>query len=409
MQRLPNATDDARDQLAAALAELTSATNQETERVTLVEMLARRCAALLSTGMAAAYVHGLDPESSDAVYISLAPQFIQGLEKIGHRGWVHGYRTSRPAPTVRHVWRATARATAVENLAAAQGIKTLVTAPISFRGDPQGLLLLCFTERTEPSEADLQVVHTLATLVAAALAAQRMEQKSRWERRAQNDFLDILSHELRTPLTSIMGFAQMIRRRLVTSAGADTRLREQIDVLWTQAQRLSRLLDTFVDISRVERGELVIERAPVDIVAVLNMAIEQATAQTRNRHPMQVEIPSEALWVDGDARRLEHMFSQLVSNAIRYSAPEKPIDITGQLDSDKGTLEVSISDRGPGIPVEIRRQIFNRFYPSDTRKSGGLGVGLYLSRAIAEAHGGKLELRSTVGKGTTICITLPLG
>src|SRR5204862_7254444 len=100
-------------------------------------------------------------------------------------------------------------------------------------------------------------------------------------------------------------------------------------------------------------------------------------------------------------------FIHIISNAIRYSPVDQPILIECKEDS-RHKVQISLTDHGPGIPIELRRDIFKRFYPSDSRKAGGMGMGLYFSRAMVEAHGGKLNIDSTPGSGTTVDIVLPM-
>jgi signal transduction histidine kinase len=240
----------------------------------------------------------------------------------------------------------------------------------------------------------------------AAANAQLLETR-KWEEKAQGQFLDVLSHELRTPLTSIMGFAQIIRRRISSARDVDSRVRDQLDLLWGQAQRLNRLLDTFVDMSTMERGEFAVEHNRLDVAALLTAALDQSLTQSRSAHRFSADIPDQPIWIFGDAKRLEHVFGHVLSNALRYSPEGQPIAVTCKLEPVENEVLVSVTDRGPGIPPEMQKEIFKRFYPSDARRSGGMGVGLYVSRAIVDAHGGRLSLESSPGRGTSVHIHLP--
>src|SRR5207249_9102865 len=110
----------------------------------------------------------------------------------------------------------------------------------------------------------------------------------------------------------IMGFTQMIRRRFDSMRETDPRMRDQLDLLWAQAQRLHRLLDTFVDMSNIERGEFTIEHNRLDVATALSMAAEQSRAQAHSKHELKLDIPDQPIWVSGDARRLEHAFIHII-------------------------------------------------------------------------------------------------
>jgi signal transduction histidine kinase len=205
-----------------------------------------------------------------------------------------------------------------------------------------------------------------------------------------------------------MGFAQLIRKRLNASGTADPRLIEQLDVLWAQAQRLNRLIDTFVDMSRIERGEFEITQGQIELIGILRAAGEQALAQAGSHNKIEYDLPSKPLWLHGDSKRLEQALSHVISNAIRYSPHDQPIKISCEEDSAEKTATIEIIDQGPGIPSARLKEVFDRDHPGSPLKSGGLGVGLYLSKMIVEAHGGQISIDSETGKGTRVVIVLPV-
>jgi signal transduction histidine kinase len=179
---------------------------------------------------------------------------------------------------------------------------------------------------------------------------------------------------------------------------------EQLDVLWAQAQRLNRLIDTFVDMNRIERGEFEITRGQVEITSLLKAATSQAGAQ----HEISMDLPDQPLWVHGDSKRLEQVFSHILSNALRYAPQSQPIRLTCKADAGEGTVTIKVTDRGPGIPPPRLKEIFARKYAGGPLKAGGLGVGLYLSKVIVEAHGGRISIESSSAKGTVVEIVLPV-
>jgi signal transduction histidine kinase len=183
---------------------------------------------------------------------------------------------------------------------------------------------------------------------------------------------------------------------------------DQLEVLWTQAQRLNRLIDTFVDLSHIERGEFEINLGKVELLALLRAAVTQAVGQARTGHTVETEFSDPYIWVHGDGRRLEQVFTHVISNGIKYSPPGQPVLLTARLEPREGRVVVDVIDRGPGIPQHLRKDIFERSNPGDAQRSGGLGVGLFLTRTVVEAHGGHITLQSSPTEGTTVTIILPV-
>jgi signal transduction histidine kinase len=127
-----------------------------------------------------------------------------------------------------------------------------------------------------------------------------------------------------------------------------------------------------------------------------------------SRHKVVTDIPDEPIWVGGDPRRLEQVFNHVLTNAIRYSPADEPIELRCTPDEARRSVTISVMDRGPGISAKRRKELLERFYPSVAPKTGGLGVGLYISRVVVEAHGGHLTLDSHLDEGTTVTIVLPM-
>lgn len=348
-----------------------------------------------------------DDEMVTVVSTGLRPEFARELEQLGLAAWIKTFLAPDARLVVTDTGSAAPLSSPLHRTARAQGIETVVAIPLKHGDDLVGALLLYWLETHRLSLADRGELGSLARLTALALANARMIETRKWERTAQDQFLSMLSHELRTPLTSIMGFTQIIRRRVNINREIDGKMRDQLDLLWAQSQRLNRLLDTFVDITNIERGDFVLSADLLDVTLVLRSAIEQSHAQSHKGHNLRLDIPDSPIFLLGDAKRLEHMFGHLLSNAFRYSPEKRPVRVSCRALPDEHNVAIRITDEGPGIDSDLKREIFKRFYPSVTRKAGGLGVGLYVSRAIAEAHGGTLEIDSAPGEGTTVTVHLP--
>jgi signal transduction histidine kinase len=236
-------------------------------------------------------------------------------------------------------------------------------------------------DRAGPALQNAQLWSDLQDRMTREQAAQRIK----------DDFLSIVSHELRTPLTSIQGYAQMLEGRLSHELDAESKEMAHIRVIRSQVGRMRRLVDDLLDVSRIDRrGAVSIE--PVDFD--LGDEVREAAARVAREHgdrPVDVRT-SGSLPVHADRDRIAQVLANLLENAVKYSPEGGPIRITA--DRRGGEVEVTVSDTGIGISPEHRENVFERFYQADgdtgRRRFGGLGLGLYISRAIIDAHGGRI-------------------
>lgn len=224
----------------------------------------------------------------------------------------------------------------------------------------------------------------------------------------REEFVSIAAHELKTPLTSLIGRAQLALKRLRT-AGTDepAKLDKLMESVVTQADKLSRLVGQLLDVSRLKGGKLSIDREPVDMVDLIHESIDSAYIGA-NSHTITVQTP-ETMVVEIDPIRMEQVIINLVNNAVKYSPPDSEVTIS--LDwPDGDCIELCVQDQGPGIPLANRPRIFDRFYQADKQgpSSGGMGLGLYISREIVELHGGDVLAEFPDRGGTRIVVRLPL-
>ena len=239
------------------------------------------------------------------------------------------------------------------------------------------------------------------------LSDRRHAQELEKAARNLSEFIAVLAHELRNPLAPIKTAVTVIE---ATPPGAPGR-EEMYKIIGRQASQLSRILDDMLDISRVTRGEMQLDRKAVDLAEVVQQGIETAAPLIKaGRHTLDVNLSGRRLVVDGDARRLAQVVTNVVNNAARYTPEGGRITVTTALDGRCATVKVA--DTGRGIAADMLESIFDMFVhgrPAFEPAGGGLGIGLALSRRIAEAHGGSLRVRSEgENRGSEFTLRLPL-
>ncbi|MHB1413843.1 MAG: sensor histidine kinase [Chloroflexota bacterium] len=232
-----------------------------------------------------------------------------------------------------------------------------------------------------------------------SLQAEVVERKRAEQFKEQ--YISLVSHDLRAPLTVVLGQAQMLRR-VKDKPDAVLRTGEAIQA---SGQRMNAMIQDLIDSARLEAGQMQLDKTPVDVLAFAEDLRERmATALDGDR--IAIDIPEEVLPpVLADPNRLERIFANLLSNALKYS--QDMVTVKMAVSGDE--LVVSVIDRGSGIAQADLAHLFDRFYrASGTRKVEGLGLGLYITKMLVEAHGGRLWVESELGKGSTFAFTLPL-
>ncbi|MGX9806395.1 ATP-binding protein [Exiguobacterium acetylicum] len=222
--------------------------------------------------------------------------------------------------------------------------------------------------------------------------------------RIKNELVSTISHELRTPLSSIYGFTElMIQRDLPPK-----RQKTYLEAVHSETERLSLLINDFLDLQRMEANRQEYEMAPFDIVAMIR-DLKQLHSLSSSSHVIQISRNVEPLIVEGDAKKIRQLFSNLINNAIKYSPAGGTIQI--QLTQQETRVTVAIQDNGIGIPASAMSNLFQKFYRvdnSDTRQIGGTGLGLSICREIARGHDGEIHVESIEGQGSTFTVELPL-
>jgi PAS domain S-box-containing protein len=238
-------------------------------------------------------------------------------------------------------------------------------------------------------------------------ARKRVERELREAVRARDEFVKVASHELRTPLATLRLQVESLRSALARGTLDPRRALARADAALRQAGRLDVLVDGILDAAVLSGEEIELHPAEVDVAALVHDVLERAApAAARDRTPLHLAAEARVLArVDGP--RVAHALSHLLSNAIRYGAGQ-PVDVRVEADDER--VRIAVEDHGVGIdPADVER-IFGRFErASSWRHYGGLGLGLFLTRRIAEAHGGTVRVDGALGEGATFTLELPRG
>ena len=222
----------------------------------------------------------------------------------------------------------------------------------------------------------------------------------------REEWTSAIAHDLRQPVTIINGYADMLVRQMARQPGSpERRAAEHIS---TSARNLNKMISDLLDISRIVAGQLVLERRPCDLVWLIRAVVERATGITGD-HRVSVTVEGDIPVLEVDPGRVEQVLDNLLANAARYGYPET--DIRVELARRDGEVVVSVANQGEGIAPADMPRLFERFYRGPrarAQRKEGLGLGLYISKGLVEAHGGRIWAESIPGRTTTVSFALPV-
>lgn len=272
-----------------------------------------------------------------------------------------------------------------------------------------GATLLVSEERSRPEELRVKIKHSRFGESGEVLCLVDLFSEDTTLTQAHSDFVSTVSHEFRTPLTSIKGFADTL-----LSYGAqlpDEEKRRFINIIKDQADRLIRLVENLLTVSKLGASRLEMSYRPIALKRMVDKVVESIQAKSKARREFEVTLVPEQLEVWADADRLEQVLINLVDNAVKYSPPTAPVRIRAEfLPGEDSRIRIQVSDQGAGIPKELLPKLFTKFYrvegplKSDVE---GTGLGLYITQSLTHAMGGEISVESEVGRGSTFTLIFP--
>ena len=314
----------------------------------------------------------------------------------------------------------------------ARGGPVALAAPLRLGDQLVGAMALGHEREPHVYTADeIALAQAVGQLAALVIERERLQQEREEARanalalreanRRMDEFMGIAAHELRTPLTSLLMNLDLLERRFADTPLADRTTEELASLLrrvdmvlglmTRQGRRLDRLISDLVDASRVRTGKLEFHLRPCDLAAIVREAVEeQRQAQPHRAIDLVLPEDTQVLLV-ADAERLGQVVTNYLTNALKYSRKDQPVEVRLRLDDD--TARVCVRDHGPGLPVEEQSRVWELFHraPGIEVQSGsgiGLGLGLHICKTIIESHGGRVGVDSAEGQGSTFWFTLPL-
>lgn len=260
-------------------------------------------------------------------------------------------------------------------------------------------------ERADGQTVSLQIIRVdVYGSVATSVITIRDMTRERRAERLKSDFIATISHELRTPITPIRGYADLLKRRW--DRMSEEKRASVLETIEERADHLARLVDDLLMAARADTGtSLRVDASSVDLVSV----VAEAAAGFPEIDGRLVMSPSPPRSVIADRTRVIQIISNLIGNALKYTPEGSPIEISYDTDTATGTVEVEVTDHGPGIAADEQEKVFERFYRIEdplTMRTGGSGLGLHISRQLARAMGGDVTLKSSPGQGSTFILRL---
>jgi signal transduction histidine kinase len=280
--------------------------------------------------------------------------------------------------------------------------KAIIYLPLFYNHQTYGVLTLMTPDMPVLSKDQQQALKLYGAMGSLAIHKTQLYEEAQKAVEMRDLFMSVASHEIKSPLTVIKTYSQILHRK----AKDDLPLQRGLELILSESDRLTSLLEELLQVEQVTTGEFKYEMQQHSLTEIVNQAINMFRI-TRPQYQIKVEnsLNKSDNHVYADANKLIQAITNILSNAAKYS--NKNSLITLNIMSQKETFSMRITDKGQGIAKKDLPKIFNAFYRGRRVKAKGLGIGLYLVKDIIDRHGGTVDIQSTVNKGTTVTVTLP--
>jgi signal transduction histidine kinase len=289
------------------------------------------------------------------------------------------------------------------------GASSALVVPLLLKGELIGLLNVMDKESGSFGSDDLDLLTLFASQAAIAISNAQLYGRAKDLDRMKSEFVAVVSHELRTPLTSIKGSLEILNddRFFQTTK----QQKELLGICQVSVERLITQINDILDFSKIEASRLTLKLEPVDIEGLVAGVVEHMELLADKKQIALQFSPRAGLpRITADPMRVSQVLTNLIGNAVKFSPEGTSVIIEVAPQPDGSGLIVSVADQGPGIAAQDLGKLFQKFQQVDsshTRKEGGTGLGLFISRGIVEGHGGRIYVESDKGRGSRFCFSLP--
>lgn len=347
------------------------------------------------------------------------------LDILNHRGLSDDYirerRLTRPDPVIERIIQ-TRQLLIIEDVDEfrglssnydawkREGIGSIVTLPLVREGEVFGVIGAGSNTPRRYSQTETDAMAVLAAQASAAITNARLFEQLREASRAKDEFLSTLSHELRTPLTPILGWMHLLK----TFSNLDPMLAQGIETVERNAYQLAGLIKDLLDLTRIISGKIELVREPADLSSLIQSAFTESLSSAEElRINMELSLPTDPIVGDVDPVRIQQVISNLLNNALKFTPSEGRVQVTLKLDqSFPPCAVIEVADSGIGIEEDFLPHVFERFTQAHggiNRRYDGLGLGLAITQAIVETHGGRVIAESDgAGRGSRFTVKLPI-
>ncbi len=296
------------------------------------------------------------------------------------------------------------------------GLRACWSEPVkSLDGTVLGTLAMYYAEVREPSQRELAFIRTAAQLAAIAIERRRAERRlaealrnAELANHSKTQFLANMSHELRTPLNAIIGFSEMMREEMFGPLGCPE-YKDYVGDIHTSGRHLLSLINDILDISKIEAGQMELDETWLDLRHTIDWSLELVQPKAQEHGVEILREPGTPPELFADERAIKQILLNLVSNAIKFTERGGKVTV-GCAVEENGDLAIRISDNGIGIEGHLIEKVLEPFGQAEgpmARSHGGTGLGLPITKSLAEMHGGTMTLESVFGEGTTVTVHMP--